>query len=87
MDILADDCPIIFCFHKGDYVLYPPWAPPTHVNMMWEGGLKFVVLDPVLREQKREEWNAPLLWPLWIIGAVAAAAIGYAIQLNRNRNA
>ena len=86
-DMLAEDCPIIFNFHKGDFVLYPPWAPPTHSNMMYEGGLKFVTLDPVLRAKKRHEWNAPVLWPLWIIGAAIALAAGYAIRLNRTRNA
>jgi ABC-type transport system substrate-binding protein len=57
VDMLNDDCPIILTNHKAFYSLVQPWAPRTHNNMMLEGGIKYLWLDPALREKKRAEWN------------------------------
>jgi ABC-type transport system substrate-binding protein len=57
VEMLNDDCPVIFTNHKAFYSLVQPWAPRTHNNMMIEGGLKYLWVDPVLREQKRRDWN------------------------------
>ena len=63
-DVLLEDCPIILNFHKGYYVLVPPWAPVTQMNLLLEGGLRYVWVDTPLREQKRREWNPVPKWPL-----------------------
>jgi hypothetical protein len=57
VDILAEDCPVIYTNHKAYYSLIQPWAPRTQDNTMLEGGLKYSTVDPMLREQKRKEWN------------------------------
>jgi hypothetical protein len=37
-DILIEDCPMVLNFHKGFFVISPPWSPLTHTNTLLEGG-------------------------------------------------
>jgi ABC-type transport system substrate-binding protein len=57
VDIINEECPIIFTNHKAYYTLVQPWAPRTHANAMLEGGVKYLWLDPKARETKRAEWK------------------------------
>src|SRR5690606_24934631 len=84
--ILIDECAIILRFHKAYYTVFQPWSPETHKNRMLEVGLKYYVTDPVMREQKRKEWNSRPLWPsAALLGIVAIGAI-YGVKINRKRN-
>ncbi len=85
--MLADDCPMILGFIKAYYSAVQPWSPRTHHNLMLEGGMKYLPVDPILREQKRAEWNHKPMWPIAIlIGALAGGSI-YARRWNRRINA
>ncbi len=86
-ELLAEDTPCAFNFHKAYYVVVQPWARRTHANMMLEGGPKYLQLDPVMREQARREWNRPTFWPLWLLAAAIVAGIIYAVRWNRRLNA
>jgi ABC-type transport system substrate-binding protein len=86
-EMLADDCPMILGFVKAFYTAVQPWARRTHHNMMLEGGMKYLIADPVLREQKRREWNQKPLWPLALLGGLLVGGAGYAIRWNRRLNA
>lgn len=57
IDIMNEDCSVIFTNHKAYYSLIQPWAPRTHDNSMLEGGMKYSTLYPEVRTQKRKEWN------------------------------
>ncbi len=85
--LVAEDCPQILNFHKAFYTAVQPWAPRTHNNLMLEGGVKYVTVDPVLRAQLQKEWNRKPLWPIALLGALCAGAIGYAVHWNRRLNA
>lgn len=85
--LIAEDCPQILSFHKAFYVTVQPWAPRTHNNLMLEGGVKYLVANPELRDRLRAEWNKKALWPLALVGAVVAAGTGYAVRWNRRQNA
>ena len=85
--LVGEEVPQIFNFHKAYYTTVQPWAPRTHNNLMLEGGLRFLTVDPVLREKLRAEWNRRPLWPLALLGALIVAAIGYAVHWNRRMNA
>ncbi len=87
LEILNDECPCAFNFHKAYYVVVQPWARRTHANMMLEGGVKYLQVDPVARAKAWHEWNRPAYWPLALLAAVIAAAIIYAIRWNRRLNA
>jgi ABC-type oligopeptide transport system substrate-binding subunit len=85
--IVAEDCPQILNFHKAFYTAVQPWSPRTHNNLMLEGGVRFLTVDSEKRERLRSEWNRKPIWPLALLGAMCAAAIGYAVRWNRKLNA
>jgi hypothetical protein len=40
------------------------------------GGVKYAVVDPVLRTKLQHEWNRPVLWPAFVaLGLVVAGGI------------
>jgi ABC-type transport system substrate-binding protein len=86
-EILAEDCPLILTFHKAYYSAVQPWAPRVHGNLMLEGGVKYLLIDPEVREQKRREWNQKPLWPLLLACGLLAGGITYAIRWNQRHDA
>ena len=62
--MLRDDAPWVWGFHPRDYGLYHAWLSNVKPNQMARNSLKFYRLDTALREQKRAEWNHPVLWPI-----------------------
>jgi ABC-type transport system substrate-binding protein len=85
-DILIEDCPVILNFNKGYYVIAQPWAPITHMNLLLAGGVRYLPVDPILREKKRAEWNPVPKWPIALSGAAIFLAGGYGVSLSRRRN-
>jgi oligopeptide transport system substrate-binding protein len=88
---LDDDCPMFPTFTKAFYTAVQPWARRTHDNLMWEVecGIKFLTQDRVMRERLRREWNRPLLWPAYALGALglgAVLAFIRAVRRSRNKN-
>lgn len=73
--ILSEDVPAILILHKSLFAISQPWAPRIQSNPMLEGGLKYAVLDPQMRETLRAEWNRRPLWPLGALMALVGLAI------------
>lgn len=86
-EIFAEECPVILNFNKAYFVLVQPWAPRTQNNQMLEGGIKYAVTDPVLRDVKQREWNRTPKWPVVVGLGIVVVGLGYAVRLNRKRNA
>lgn len=84
---VAEECPMIFNFHKAYYSIVQPWTPRTVNNEMLEAGLKYAQTNPVLRDQKRREWNRRPLWPVAFAVLALATLAGYGVRWNRRRNA
>jgi oligopeptide transport system substrate-binding protein len=61
---LREDAPWVWGMHPMSYGLYHAWFQNTKPNLMANNTLKYFRLDPVLRAQKRAEWNPPQLQPL-----------------------
>ena len=65
--ILQEDSPIVFGFHVKNYILSQGWVMPYKAHGVAYNVLKYKMLDPDLRVQKRKEWNHPDAWPVaWI---------------------
>ncbi len=76
-------------FTKAFYTAVQPWARRTHDNLMYEveGGLKFLTQDTALRDRLRREWNRPLLWPAYVLGALGLGFVLIFIRaVRRTRN-
>ena len=85
-DLLAEDCPVAFTFHKAYYVVVQPWSRRTHANMMLEGGIKYLQVDPEARSKAWQEWNRPSYWPIALLLLALLGAIIYAIRWNLRSN-
>jgi len=68
--VAREDAPWVWGFHPKDYALSHAWVSVTKPNKMARNTLKYVRIDPGLRERMREEWNRPVMWPLAAILAV-----------------
>jgi len=67
------------------------WGRVNSVNVkkaLWaaeELGLKYQRIDTALRERQRAAWNAPVLWPLALIGLLIALLVVPAVTAYRRR--
>ncbi len=79
--ILRHDAPWLWGYHPKDYGLYHAWYGNVKPNRMSNNNAKYFRIDAGLREQKRAEWNKPVLWPtiagliVLIVGLLPAAVI------------
>jgi ABC-type transport system substrate-binding protein len=74
--IARADAPWVWGFHPKDYGLAHAWVRNVKPNQMARNGVKFYLVDTVMREEKRAEWNRPRVWP---IAAAAALLVATAV--------
>lgn len=87
LKIVREDSPWLFGFHPIDFVLSHSWNRPSKPNPIANNLLKYERLNPKERDQKREEWNKPTLWPIWIIvGIMALMLVPLVITFWRREN-
>ena len=82
IEIVQRDAPWAFGFHPADYNLAHGWVHNLKPNTMANNELKYQRIDPLLREQRRDEWNKPVYGPLAVLvllalGSVAPAWIAW----------
>ncbi len=85
-EIVTEESPVIFNFHRAFYTVVQPWTPKPVNNEMLEVGLKYAQVDPVLREQKRREWNPKPLWPIALLAAGFVGLVAYGVRWRRRQN-
>jgi len=66
-DILREDTPWLWGLHPKSFALYHDWYFNSKPNLMANNTLKYKRIDPQLRTHKRDEWNQPVTWPIWVI--------------------
>jgi len=79
------DAPWAFGFHPTDYSLAHAWVFNLKPNKMANNGLKYQRIDPLLREQRRDQWNEPVFLPMLIVVLAAFAALTPAVIAWRRR--
>ncbi len=70
VDVARRDAPWLWGMHPKQFALYHSWYHNAKPNLMANNSLKYRRIDPAQRAQKRDEWNQPLFWPLWIMAVV-----------------
>lgn len=73
--ILQHERPWIELYHSEEYALVHSWVKNLKPAGLSLPGIKYRDLDPEERARKRNEWNAPVLWPAFLLALVALAAI------------
>jgi len=84
-DIAVEDCPWVFLKHDWDLVLANGWIGNLKLHPLSNDWLKYVRVDPALRERRRAEWNRPNYWPLPVVGAVLVLGTLPAVAVARRR--
>lgn len=75
VQILRHDAPWVWGFHPKDYSLRHDWLKNRKPNKVGHNTLKYQRIDVALREQRRDEWNRPMLWPLLVVSGLLLAVI------------
>ena len=83
--IVQHDAPWVFGFHPKSYTLAHTWVKSRKPMGVGNNALKYQRIDVAEREKRRQEWNAPVLWPLALMAMVLAAAIIPAVAAYRRR--
>jgi len=68
--ILQMDAPWVFTYHPVDFGLYHQWVRNAKPSNMANNTLKYLSVDGTLREDNRQGWNRPVLWPIAIVLAL-----------------
>jgi len=82
--IAREDAPWAWGFHPKDYVLSHQWLANSKPNQIARNGLKYQRIDAVSREQKRNKWNQPVLWPVGL-GLAMLVALSLPAYLSYRR--
>jgi len=90
-EILRHDAPWSFGFYPKSFSLHHQWLRNIKPNLMANNTLKYRRLEPGIREQLRERWNPPVLWPIGalalilILGAIPALILARRRERSRAR--
>ncbi|MEW6413981.1 MAG: ABC transporter substrate-binding protein [Pseudomonadota bacterium] len=79
LEIVRRDAPWIFAYYPKSFGLTHGWVHNVKPNLMANNTLKYRRIDPELRAARRAQWNAPVLWPLGLMGLAVIAAIAPAV--------
>lgn len=85
VEIARRDGPWLWGFHPIGYTLTHSWYANAKPNLMARNTLKYVRVDPVLRAERRSQWNAPVWQPMAWFAALLAAGLLAAIRVYRRR--
>jgi ABC-type transport system substrate-binding protein len=85
--LLHDDAPWLWGFHPKEYALYHAWLHNVKPNNIANNILKYERVDAALREQRRQEWNRPVLWPFAVgIGVLIAFTLPAVLAWRRREH-
>ncbi|MBW2221965.1 MAG: ABC transporter substrate-binding protein [Deltaproteobacteria bacterium] len=88
LNIARRDSPWIWGFHPQDFLLYHKWVFNAKANTMANNTLKYLRIDPVIRESKRIAWNQPNYLPIILfVGILLIATLPAIFVVARNRKA
>ena len=85
VEIARRDAPWVWGFNPKSFSLHHKWLSNAVPNQMANNTLKYRGLDPALREGLREDWNPPVLWPLWTLLGLVVLLVVPALWLVRRR--
>jgi ABC-type transport system substrate-binding protein len=68
LSILERERPWVELFHREDYSIYHGWVRNVKPMGLSMPTYQYRDVDAELRAQRREEWNRPIVWPVWALG-------------------
>lgn len=85
LKILRYDAPWLWGYHPKDYGLYHSWYQNVKPNRISNNNVKYFKIDANLREQKRRDWNGPVLWPIALTVVMLIISFIPAVMVFRRR--
>lgn len=73
--ILEEQRPWIELLHSESYALYHGWVKNVKPAGLSLPQGKYVDIDAELRARERKEWNAPIVWPAWVLAGLGVALV------------
>ncbi len=67
IEIARKDAPWLWGFHPVGFSLHHEWYHNAKPNLMANNKLKYRRVEPMLRAEKRIEWNKPVWWPVALL--------------------
>ena len=87
VDIARKDTPWMWGFHPKKFSLRHNWVHNVKPSTMANNTLKYIRIEPALRQASRERWNEPVLWPLVVVvGLLGLSIIPAAVSFRRREN-
>jgi len=84
--IARRDAPWVWGFHPRDFGLYHNWVFNAKPHTMANNTIKYLRINPIIREEKRAAWNQPHYWPLAIsVGIIFIASLPAFIVIRRRK--
>lgn len=83
MDIARRDAPWIWGFHPKSFSLYHSWYRNVKPNLMANNTLKYRRVDADRRARLRQEWNQPVMWPIYAVLLLIAVTLALAVAFYR----
>lgn len=65
--ILHEDSPWVWGMHPKQFSLYHVWNKNVKPNLMANNTIKYRRINPQQRIELQQQWNKPILWPLFVI--------------------
>ena len=85
VDLLRKDAVWLYAFYPKDIYLNNSWVHNNKRHGISKNTLKYVRIDEVLREQRRAQWNQPVIWPLYAAALLVIALLLPGIIAYRRR--
>ena len=67
VEIARHDAPWLWGLHPKQFVLHHGWYGNVKPNLMAHNTLMYKRIDPQLRDEKRRDWNRPVIWPVILV--------------------
>ena len=68
---VRQDSPWLWGMHPVNFTLSHQWNAQLPTNAMANNTLKYQRTNSSVRKKLRQQWNQPLLWPLWLVLVIA----------------
>lgn len=75
VEILREDAPWVWGFIPKSYGLYHQWLTNSKPHAMARNTLKYLRINPALRDNFRQQYNQVVWWPMIVIGLILIALV------------
>lgn len=85
LHIARRDAPWAWGLHPKQFVLQHEWVKNARLNLMAHNTLKYLRVDPAARQQQRELWNRPVVWPVILVVIILIISVVPAVMIYKQK--